>query len=393
MNVSDEFKIKKTKTKEGIDIIYSGKNHLPNNTYDSLYDELPNKENKFNILDFEGISESEICNYTREALRQLPKKDNILLGYPYEAIHSVYWNIVFDIVQTFDYKNILWIDGGTVGNGIFQWAHLRNIKIKHISSPVFFRILFRDGIIDSIPTAGNIGIRDKHFLSLGRLIRHERIYFTKKLINNPDIFKKGLVSCGWGKETLHLWEDETEIKEFFTKILTNEELKQFPISLQHQDNLQHMLMDEFKGAIFNVVQESSIGNDFRSHNLYYDEVSLRNINFSDRIFITEKTIKPFLMNQLPIFIAPPGMIKTLQNLKFDMFDDIIDHGYDKEDNIFKRCDMVFDELRRLVNGRTVKEWTDFLEENNIAERFIHNFNTVKELSSSTTIINWIHENF
>jgi len=43
---------------------------------------------------------------------------------------------------------------------------------------------------------------------------------------------------------------------------------------------------------------------------------------------TEKTLLAFLAHQIPIMIAAPGLIEKLRLQGFDMFDDIVDHGYD-----------------------------------------------------------------
>ena len=53
------------------------------------------------------------------------------------------------------------------------------------------------------------------------------------------------------------------------------------------------------------------------------------------------------MGQIPLFIAPPGYVEQLKILGFDVFDDIISHDYDKEDHILKRCNVVYQELKRL----------------------------------------------
>ena len=86
--------LSKDVTRQGIDIIYCDQN------YNELYDLLDNTEN-FNIIDYQCMSEFNMGVYTRAALEKLPKKDYIVVGYISEALNSVYWNVVFDIIRSY----------------------------------------------------------------------------------------------------------------------------------------------------------------------------------------------------------------------------------------------------------------------------------------------------
>lgn len=48
--------------------------------------------------------------------------------------------------------------------------------------------------------------------------------------------------------------------------------------------------------------------------------------------ITEKSIFAWLAYQVPIIIGYPGIVAHAQQLGFDMFDDVVDHGYDQYSN-------------------------------------------------------------
>lgn len=385
LDPSVQLPIRTSKTICGVNIVHVDEH------YDTLYDSLTNMSDSFNIIDFQAISEFDMANYTRHAVKQLPKKSNIVVGYTAEAIHSTYWNVVFDILQTEGYNNILWVDGALTAGQILR--HLYNLKITHFHSPMFFKTLFRQGIVDNMPRSGELGNRTVHYMSLGRLVRQERIYFTKKLLDNPVLFSKGIVTCGWGEPTLNFWTDPNSLA-YLRLMLDDVDINKFPLTLGHRDADQHAFDEKFKEAIFNVVQESSIGADFRSHTGVYGVIpSEWQTVTSDRIFFTEKTAKAFLMNQIPLMIAAPGMVQVLRDMGFDMFDDIVDHSYDKEDNIVKRCDMVYDELERLVSKYTVAGWLKLLQQKNISKRFFNNFENVKHISSSNNIAQWVEANF
>lgn len=387
LNKDSHLLVTKTKTVCGADIVHLG------DTFDVMYNDIPNRTNSFNIIDFQAISEFDMAEYARYAVNLLPKKENIIVGYPSEALNSTYWNVIFDILQTNGYKKILWIDGGLTSGQIFR--HLHNLQIVHFHSPLFFKTLFRSMIIDGMPQPGDINNRSVYYLSLGRLVRQERIYFTKKLLENTELFNKGIVTCGWGDSTLRTWNDDNS-KSYLNMMMEQKYIDKFPISLGHEDKNQHTFEEIFKTAIFNVVQESSIALDPRSHDMVYNPVPpFWQTVSSDRIFFTEKTAKAFLMNQIPLLIAAPGMVQVLRNLGFDMFDDIVNHNYDKEDNLFKRCDMVYDELNRLANQYTLSGWNALLRERKLSERFYNNHKNVKNVADNTSnkISNWVEENF
>lgn len=372
----------RSKTKNGVTII-SPDVYLP------LYDEFNNTGN-YSIIDYQSIPEFDMSIYTKYAIELLPKTENIVVSYPTEALNSTYWNVIFEILQSAGFKNVLWIDGGLTSGEIFR--HVYHLNIVHFYSDFFFSTLFRPMVVDNMPAPGIIGNRNKHFICLSRLLRFERLYFIEKLLSDKNLFNKGIVSCGWGDSTMHVYKNSDMLKKY----ISEETISQLPLSLGHKDDDQHKFHDEFSSAIFNVVHESSVGYDSRSHKKQYDGADGAWLSvISDRIFFTEKSAKPFLMNQIPLFIAAPGMVEVLRNLGFDLFDDIVDHSYDKEDNINKRCDLVFNELKRLVSMHTVEGWTNILKRKSIFKRFEHNHNVMKTISvhHNKKIYTWITENF
>jgi hypothetical protein len=58
-------------------------------------------------------------------------------------------------------------------------------------------------------------------------------------------------------------------------------------------------------------------------------VNETNDNQHTGIFLTEKTFKAFAWHQIPIFVATSGHVQVVRELGFDMFDDILDHSYNK----------------------------------------------------------------
>jgi hypothetical protein len=66
-------------------------------------------------------------------------------------------------------------------------------------------------------------------------------------------------------------------------------------------------------------------------------------------FMTEKTSKPFVWYQVPIFLGPVGTLPLIREVGYDVFDDIIDHSYDSEPNPYKRIKLVIDQLERICS--------------------------------------------
>jgi len=89
----------------------------------------------------------------------------------------------------------------------------------------------------------------------------------------------------------------------------------------------------FKQCLVNVVAESSSQSDlgvWRSQ------------------FISEKTFKAFGLRQIPIWWAVPGLVSNVRSLGFDLFDDIVDHGYDQEQDESARLQLVMMQIKKFA---------------------------------------------
>jgi hypothetical protein len=69
--------------------------------------------------------------------------------------------------------------------------------------------------------------------------------------------------------------------------------------------------------------------------------------------ITEKYINNIYGYNFPIIIAVPGAVQFLRDLGFDMFDDIVDHGYDSIDDDLKRIDMAVQSNIHLIKDKNL----------------------------------------
>ena len=171
-----------------------------------------------------------------------------------------------------------------------------------------------------------------HFISLARNSKEHRVLATK------EIWDRGLDRygyCSLGCVEL----DYLELKRIET-ILGTSYAHRYPAIIDGMVGgtqtattvSQNSASDpKISRAFVNLVLETS----------YDRSVTTNNWNLP---FMTEKTSKPFLWYQVPIFLGPVGTLPLIRTVGYDVFDDIIDHSYDSESNPYKRIKMVIDQL-------------------------------------------------
>jgi hypothetical protein len=137
-----------------------------------------------------------------------------------------------------------------------------------------------------------------------------------------------------------------------------------------------LLLREYYSNILNLVTDNAVGFD-DSDNFKYGTITL-----------TEKAWKPFKTHQLPLYIGLPGYVDVIRNLGFDIYDDFIDHSYDKEMNHIERIKMVVDELNRI----TKLDMLEFYNTNR--KRFVKNCANIYKLKAEAylELNNFIIEN-
>ena len=373
-----EYSTNISKTKNNLDVV-----HANPEGYSDILDSVKNDSNT-NVIDYTEISSANITNFTRSALEKMPKKECIILLHLTEAFSSVYWNIVFEILKNYGVKKIIWIDGGLTPGYLYR--HLNDITILHKTSYYFFTRLLNE---KNNFYNKSLVFKDKkyHFVSLGRLTRQERVYLTNKILEDSELKSKGILSCGWGNDEENtIWKNSYHIQ--CAEDLTGNSVGKFPISLGDLDSEQYDILHDFDLAIFNIVQESSVGFNSISHNTSYSKNPYWSSIDSDRHFFTEKSAKSFLMGQIPLFLATPGYVQQLRKLGFDVFDDIINHDYDKEDYVIKRCNEIYKELKR-ISLQDIKH-LDYKVKTYCLQRLQNNINNLIKLGNKDNLIKWIN---
>lgn len=96
------------------------------------------------------------------------------------------------------------------------------------------------------------------------------------------------------------------------------------------------------------------------------------------VIASEKTFKPFGMLQIPVWWAVPGHVACVRRMGFDVFDDIVDHSYDLEQDEDQRLDMLINEVVRL-------ESFDLGQlRNNLRDRLLTNWQLLDQMSQNQT---------
>lgn len=248
-------------------------------------------------------------------------------------------------------ENILYIHGGEDVDQ-FNWlsypTFYREFKLKRLSQYIG----------NSVPWAE----RDKIFVSLARRPTWFRVAVTEQFIKR-NLLDYGMISCGSDSP-------ELSVTDWRTLWVSPEFQSQFPFLLDGQLSSDEELQKEtlyLSNAFVNVVSETSHNKNPRFQEIFNELYTpWPNSSFHwTRPFITEKTLKPYAMHQLPVFNTVKHHVRNLRSMGIDVFDDIIDHSYDELDDPLLRIQAVGAEVERLCNLGI-----DYFKNLDLSDRFV-----------------------
>jgi hypothetical protein len=198
-----------------------------------------------------------------------------------------------------------------------------------------------------------------HFISLARIAKAHRVLATVEILDR-NLNKFGYMSLGSG-----YYKNKPKTYPLI------------PIRYQHLipmyidgdiiglDEKQYSNKNtKISHAFINLVMETSYD--------YEIEPDAWNVPF-----FTEKSAKPFIWGQVPLFVCCANSLGYLRNLGFDLFDDIIDHSYDFETNPNRRIIMVIKELEKICS-QPIEYWQNYKREN--ISRFVKNSKIIIKLN-------------
>lgn len=225
--------------------------------------------------------------------------------------------------------------------------------------------------------------RDFLFLTKNKMIREHRVILLSFLQKN-NLLKFTNYSC------LHQIDStlvQNQIKKTFGEDMFN----------TFYENIKSVITWKFKPTKYEkgkytLNKEESINyagvHDFRDYETAYINITTESGFKEDFLHISEKSLKPFAMYQLPIIVSCPFHIKAMKELyDLDFFDDFIDHSYDNETDNKKRMIMIQKEILRL--SKLENELPIFFEKNK--ERFLSNRNKIEKIGNwkETKLFNYI----
>jgi hypothetical protein len=228
--------------------------------------------------------------------------------------------------------------------------------IRYSYSPdIAFRGEVSSGIgVDTLP--------NYHFVSLARIAKHHRIAATIEILDRG-LEPYGNLSLGSG---YYHNPSENDILNYFTP---QRYAGKFPMYIDGVVAIdQHMLQYESRDnkiitAFVNFVMETSYDHDISPHTW-------------NASFITEKSMKPFAWGQIPIFLNCANSLQKIRDFGFDLFDDIIDHGYDNEPDPMTRIKLCVDQLEKICRW-SLEDCRKFKQDN--MQRFESNRKVLDEL--------------
>lgn len=219
--------------------------------------------------------------------------------------------------------------------------NLKNKKIKTIKSNFLVKNSIKNFIEnDLFKKSWNDEKRNKMFLCKNKSGKAHR-YFTLCLLDNYELLEKTNYSF--------LTYPDTKNEKIDKSVFLNFDKSEIKI----QELVKNSKYTDFEHDFdFNLLEKSNynfagelISDDYKNS---YVNITTESVYFGERIHVTEKSIKPFFLSQLPIFVSSYHHVKHLkENLNLDLFDDFINHNYDNEKDDTHRLKMVIEECSRL----------------------------------------------
>lgn len=214
---------------------------------------------------------------------------------------------------------------------------------------------------------------DRHFVCFNRALKGHRIKLVDELVNR-NLQHYGIYTLATLPQSQRVFnnikklnlKNPSIIPTYYDGVVTSDRNQQWNGNF-----------DVLQSALINIVTETSyeatIDIDLKhSFNQYHYKnivlFPLLNKGWNNYL-LTEKTVKPFLIGQIPLLLGPKGYVRFVQDLGFDVFDDIVDISYDKLDPV-ERIDGLLNSLEKLILNIPITYINDF--RNSILDRLQKN---------------------
>ena len=306
-------------------------------------------------------------------IKELLKEDNFRL-------------IILDVHESQEHEQIDKLfdcfDGSKKVIFINNDYNLKNKKIKSIKSNFLpknsingYMGIYRNILGDKISQEHwNLGKRDYMFLCKNKQRKQHR-WFTLCLLEKYGLLN--ITNFSFLMEP-HDMEHHDFKKENFTNFKNIEDKLKTEITFPKYTKYEETFnFEKLVNSNYNFAGELTF-DDYKNS---YINITTESVYFDKMIHVTEKSFKPFFLFQLPLFVASKGHVDTLRNkLNLDLFDDFINHDYDKEENHTNRLKMIIEECYRL--SKLEKEIVQFLNSNK--NRFENNIKLLEDWKMNTS---------
>ena len=190
------------------------------------------------------------------------------------------------------------------------------------------------------------------FMSYNRNLKAHRFFFLCLLKKHGLL---GSIDWSWlrGDEMSKF----TEIPDwFYQQIMTKEQFQKLDAEIdllikggRKVSEFEMNLISDIKTDDFDYPNHYKL-NPYQ--NSYIHIVNESYFEDKDAILLSEKSIIPLYFSQLPIYLASYNHLKYFRNhYDFDLFDDLINHDYDNEENNYTRMEMLLNEIKRLNQNK------------------------------------------
>lgn len=189
--------------------------------------------------------------------------------------------------------------------------------------------------------------RERHFISLNRMIRPHRLLFLLSLMRDG-LFEKGFISFGGFKRTADPSDDRVSKDEALDMLAREPGFGDLAPGLTP---LLPKLVE--RGEVFfgkgGFATAERLAADFETD--LYQKTWFTAVTETDMmrrpIRITEKPLKPLVNFHPFVIFGNPGSLAQLRAFGFQTFGSVLDEGYDDDPDPRRRFDRVYREVRRL----------------------------------------------
>jgi len=284
-------------------------------------------------------------------------------------------HIIVDKLPEIDTKDIFYITSALNGQEAYdQYTDSINRTTRKIN--ILSRSTFESSILgwletmpcrdsDNIPKENpftyKLGLKEKNFVFLNRIMRGHRLKLITKIIKNG-LIDKCFCSAGypedWKERLSWLVSDHPEIKDEVEEILKITKILPLKLNMSSErDNPIDLLYDDIyyhTNSYFSLVTETQFYNNSTTKLQYFSKSNC----VDNTVFLTEKIFRPIAFKHPFVLCCTSGSLEQLRKLGYKTFHPYIDETYDTIIDDEERLEAVYKETERLCSF-TDEQWLEW----------------------------------